>query len=160
MAHQPSEQHCGKLFDLGVKKRKMKFLFVAFSLLLFASCTTAKQAQEKITENKWQIVEVNGRKVNAADTFMRPARILFLTEENRISASAGCNLINGRYSINSKGKISFSQMIATKMACPDMKLEDALLKSLHRIDAFRVENDMLILSEGTNDLIKLFPTTE
>lgn len=138
----------------------MKFLVVAMGFLLFVACSTTKQAQEKITENKWQIVEVGGHKVTASDTFMRPARILFLTEENRISASAGCNLINGRYSINSNGKISFSQMIATKMACPDMRLEDALLKSLHRIDSFRIENDMLILSEGTTDLVKLISTKD
>jgi len=59
----------------------------------------------------------------------RDAYLTFMPGEKRFSGNAGCNTINGNYQIE-KTRIHFSEIISTKMSCPDIGFETAFLQTM------------------------------
>lgn len=54
-----------------------------------------------------------------------------------------CNLVQGDY-VQSGDSISFSAGMSTRMACPDMSVEDALVQILPQINGVAMDNDSIL----------------
>lgn len=82
-------------------------------------------------QGKWLIHEVDGTEVPAG--MEKQPFVEFDTTENRMHASAGCNVINGSFQADEKNPsgIKFSRVITTMMACPDMTIERKTLAALN-----------------------------
>ena len=99
---------------------------------LVAAChLSAAKGGDEVTQaalggGQWLLTEIAGQKIKT--NAERPAYLAF-GEGNRMSGSGGCNRLAGEYRLTS-GRIHFSRMISTKMACLDMRTEDALLAAL------------------------------
>lgn len=123
-------------------------LFVA-AIVLLASCAVRK---DKATPDDsgiplqgtyWKLVEINGTPV---DTGLNREPFLQLdAEENRVSASGGCNGMGGTYELKANNRLSFSELIGTMMACPNMEVETQLSQALGRTDSYAIHGDTLSL---------------
>lgn len=119
--------------------------------ILMSSCKTVKTSA---LEGEWNVTAVNGKAVQAEQL----PYVGFAAEDNRVYGNAGCNFISGTYSVKGKtSKIQLGHMASTMMACPNMELEQSVLKALNgveRIDA--TDADHLLLQDGNkNTLLQL-----
>lgn len=123
-------------------------LFVA-AIVLLASCAVRKDksasdsADVPLEGTYWKLVEINGTPV---DTGLNREPFLKLdADENRVSASGGCNGMGGTYELQANNRLSFSQLIGTMMACPNMEIETQLSDVLGRTDSYAIQGDTLSL---------------
>jgi heat shock protein HslJ len=97
---------------------------------------------------KWKLVEMNGGTNPAGNRPVKStAYIEFDGKEQRFSGSGSCNRIAGGFKIEGS-KLSFSQTISTKMACPNDNVETTFLKLLETTTRFKVEANKLQLYNG------------
>ena len=98
-----------------------------------------------ITEKYWKLTEIMGQPfVKPADMGKEPHMIL-KSEDFRVSANGGCNQMNGSFTLKPMNRISFSQMISTMMACPNMEIEKQLAEVLGKADSYLIQGDELQL---------------
>ncbi len=103
----------------------------------------------QITDRHWKLVELNGQKVEYdKKSGNQPYIILRPNEDNKVYGYAGCNRFFGNFEIKEGGQISFLQMGATKMYCPDMKIEDEFFKVLNTADNFSLSGEIMTLNKA------------
>jgi heat shock protein HslJ len=102
----------------------------------------------------WQVVAVNGKEVD-----VKEARLIFDTIEGHISGNAGCNSLRGVLSRNPKveNSIQISDLITTRMACPNLATESALLIALEETLDAKVDGDehVILTDAAGRVLVKL-----
>lgn len=92
-----------------------------------------------LAETKWRLVELNGKTVEPAtrrDYFMN-----FDSKSGTFRAFVGCNNISGSYFMKSEGKLGFTNIISTRMACKDMDVERNFFNNLQKVDNYMIENN-------------------
>ena len=100
------------------------------------SCSSSKKATIADMKGEWDIVSLNGEAVNTG--VAEQPFIGFDTEEGRIYGKSGCNRILGQLDMTAApGEISFAQMGSTRMACPDMDLENNVLQTLSGVTEYK-----------------------
>lgn len=120
----------------------MKKVFVSLSvavlLLGLASCASTKNAVTLSSLNgEWNIIEVNGVVVVPAPRQTFPF-IAFDTTTGKIYGNSGCNNLMGSFDLNAgPGSITLDALGSTRMACPDMTVENNLLAAFKRIKKYR-----------------------
>ncbi|MDX9801161.1 MAG: META domain-containing protein [Spirochaetia bacterium] len=132
----------------------MKKLLILMIALIFTSCeTTGKTAatDKNSLQGKWELTVLEGQ--NIAEK--QPVYLEF-KDDSKVSGFAGCNRLNGAYTLGKGNMISFNQLATTRMACPQMELEIRVLKMLDKADNFVIENDRLILKTGRSKLLAVF----
>ena len=73
--------------------------------------------------------------------------------EGKVFGDGGCNRFSGSIKIE-ENKISFSPLISTKMACPQLDLESRYLQLLSGNSLnYRQSKGILYLGEGENMLV-------
>src|SRR5690606_29703323 len=97
--------------------------------------------------NKWQLIELAGAPVAETINGKTPF-IQLLAEDNRYSASAGCNGLGGTFTLEKNGKIKFSQGMSTMMACEQMEIETGFKKVLEQADNYTIKGDTLSLNKA------------
>jgi heat shock protein HslJ len=119
-----------------------RVLFLAIILVGLVGCKSKKAAMSTLAglDGEWTIVEMNGNKLNPEET---KQLIVFDVNGKTVSGNAGCNRMSGKidYDVSQEKDIRFSRIIATRMACMDMRYEDELLKTLDKVARFDKEND-------------------
>lgn len=128
-----------------------KYLYVCLAAIcvgLFASCRTQKAVVATFSDldGEWNIIEMNGKKLNPADTHQF---IVFDMARQIVSGNAGCNRMTGKveYSEAQKNIIKFPQIASTRMACPDMSGEQELLQALDKVVRFTAEGAQAPVTE-------------
>ena len=124
--------------------------FVVLSLLAFIP---ACQADETVrtygaAAREWTLVEINGQPFNASATLTFP-------DDDTIAGKAPCN----RYSANMTVPYPWFEVgliLATQMACGDLRKETEYFKILRQMTLSEVLGDVLILNtpEGQNMVFK------
>ncbi|MDR1160805.1 MAG: META domain-containing protein [Tannerellaceae bacterium] len=119
-----------------------RVLFLAIVLVALAGCKSKQAAMSTPAglDGEWYIVELNGAELNPEET---KQLIVFDMNDKTVSGNAGCNRISGKieYDGSPGNDIAFSRIIATRMACMDMRYEDELLKTLDKVARFDKEDD-------------------
>jgi heat shock protein HslJ len=100
-----------------------------------------------LTDKYWKLVELNGQQVSSSDNIKEP-HIIFKLEENRLVGSGGCNSFHGSFELKEGSRITLSKITATRMACPDMEIEDRFLKVLETVDNYNLTENTLILNRA------------
>ena len=113
-----------------------------------AAAETAIQPAQDIVEKYWKLIELNGKPIVVDSTFRKEPHIIFKAQDNRIIGSGGCNNLTGSYALGPNGRISIPQPIATRMACPNMEIENFFLQALQAADNYSVSEEMLVLNKG------------
>lgn len=107
-----------------------------------------KKEQNPIIEKYWKLVEINGRAVTPPAEGQREAHLIFKSLNNRVTGNGGCNGFGGTYEILPGNRIKISQVISTKMACPNLNYENELFKVLEKADNYSYNNDTMTLNKA------------
>lgn len=101
-------------------------------------------------EGKWTILEVDGREVKS--TADAPLTITFDLQGN-FSCQTGCNNMMGDFTTGYTD-ITFGKVASTRMACPDMSVEQALGRVLPKIVVYnKLADGSLGFYNKDNDLL-------
>ena len=100
-----------------------------------------------LTDKYWKLAELNGQQVPSSGNNKEP-HIIFKSEENRITGSGGCNSFHGSFELKDSNRIVLSKIAATKMACPDMDIEDRFFKVLETVDNYNLTENTLVLNRA------------
>ena len=124
-----------------------KLLISAIATVALSACVVVPSTQNlpllhHATQGKWGVVAINGKAIDNTDT-----NIGFSAANQRFYGNGGCNVINGQYELV-KDKLSISNIAATRMACPNMATEAALLSALPTVSTYQREGDKLILLDA------------
>lgn len=105
---------------------------------LAAHYVLQKHQQDIALERKrWQLVELRGNPVEPGNN----AVLSFDGEGFIASGNLSCNTFTAGYVIKNFQRISFRQIASTKMACPDMRTESALVDVLQNVDNYALSDD-------------------
>ena len=112
-------------------------ILVLASIVILSGCRSQYMAITDINEleGEWNVIELEGKSLSSDN----PLPFLsFDLKEKRLSGNTGCNRIIGSLDIDDANNemISFPQVGSTRMACPDMTVEDNLLKLLNSVKYF------------------------
>lgn len=121
------------------------FLYVCLAIVCvgaWVSCKSQKFVVATFSDlnGEWNVVELNGKKVNPAETHQF---LVLDTDRKSLSGNAGCNRMMGKieYSESQKNIIKFPNIATTRMACPDMSGEQTLLEALGKVVRFQAVGD-------------------
>src|SRR6188768_2654920 len=115
---------------------KSTFLLITF---LTALGIGASAQPLHIAGRQWKLVELNGSPVKASNAYLE-----FDFDQKRMTGNSGCNRMFGGFEISGR-KLAFSNIATTRMACPDMAAETALLTALRSVDRFKQSENTLEL---------------
>ena len=120
--------------------KKLNYALIAVGLMM-TSCGTARKAPVSELGGEWNVVSVMGDKVNVPEGSEQPY-FGFDTANGRLFGTAGCNRIMGSFDPKgADGTIDLSRIASTRMMCPDMSLENAILQACGTVTSFKVAND-------------------
>lgn len=91
---------------------------------------TLQKSDLEFLNGAWQVEAVNGKEVDMPD-----AKLVFDINSMQISGCVGCNRVNGVIARNPQvgSSIQLSGLVTTRMTCPDIQLESALLIALEEV---------------------------
>lgn len=131
---------------------------------------TTKQQSEKITAQAapaiaplqgtfWKLIQIAGKAMPGHEgqaSGMHKTRdigILLDSHGQRLSGFSGCNRLMGTYQVDQQA-LTFTELGGTRMACPaaSMALEQQVLQLLRGTQAFRIDRQDLVLTDGANEL--------
>ncbi len=116
---------------------------------------TAQTNNLPITETRWMIKELMGKKVESNEDKNKPFFIQLRASDNRVVAFAGCNSIAGSYEITENNRIKFGKLMSTMMACENMETETMLNKVLEQTKTYKIiGNKLQLLDEQMQPLAK------
>ncbi|MBC8591658.1 META domain-containing protein [Oscillospiraceae bacterium N12] len=120
----------------------MKKVFVSVMLagvaLAMSSCRSSKEATSLSSMNgEWNIIEINGATVTPVQGQQVPF-IGFDTTTGKLYGYSGCNRMMGSFDVNAKpGTIDLGAIGSTRMACPDMTMEQNVLSTLGQVKGYK-----------------------
>ncbi len=133
----------------------MKGIIFATMLLLLAGCGSGKKNGVTSPESlygAWELHELNGEEVSAEQL-----PTIEMKEDGTLHGFSGCNILNGSFTAEENGVISFGEMATTRMSCPDMPLESGFLAALAAVDQFSVSENRLTLLSGDKTVALFLP---
>ena len=145
----------------------MKLKLITLSLLAFATfgCNSTKNssqneeatAHNKITETYWKLTKLEGKEIKMGDNQASEPHFMLKTGEKTLSATSGCNILNGIYTLEKGDRIRFSKLATTLRACPDMDLNEAdFFKVFELSDNYTIVGDTLSLNVGRRAPLAVF----
>ena len=139
--------------------------FVVFCAVI-AGCTSFERAAApaaaadtqstvSLENTYWKLVRLGDQPV-VVDEQQREAHIVLQPDQKRVVGSGGCNNMGGSY-VAEDGKLRFSQLIRTMMACPKgMEREQAFVSALEKVASWRIEGERLELLDAAGQSVALF----
>lgn len=98
-------------------------------------------------QHQWELIELSGNGM-AGGSNNKPPFILFDAQAARVNGFAGCNNFRGSYKAREENRISFSKIVATRMACPELSIETALLQVLETADNYTIADGILSINKA------------
>lgn len=110
-----------------------------------------------ITEKYWKLKTLEGKDVQMAKNQEKEIYFILKTDESRVKGFAGCNTIDGTYTLENGNRIRFSNMLSTLKACPDVNVnESEFLKVFELADNYTIVDDVLSLNVGRRAPLAIF----
>ncbi len=137
---------------------------------LFACESDSNQSEDQNHQNEvttsifeinWILIELNGEPVSKTETIESIPTIQFDESENRFNGRGGCNQYNGEFEYDSEtGEVVLSRIAATKMACPDMELENLYFEMLGNVNRMEQSSQVLNFFNDSGETIAKFEVLE
>ncbi|MDF0707111.1 META domain-containing protein [Flagellimonas okinawensis] len=104
----------------------------------------------------WVLEEMKGTPVSKEDFDGRDLPNMEINiNDNRFSGFSGCNRMTGSL-FYEQDVLRFTQIASTRMACPSMDKETEFLTALQAGTTYKVENNRLFLSNGSEENLLVF----
>ena len=134
----------------------MKTVLALALAAIVTSCAPVSNTVTPTAETinkKWELISLEGNEVMAS----KPVFIDF-DNNNKITGFAGCNTINGNYTVKNGTQISFTQVASTRMMCApyEMNVEKEVMEVLKTADNFTLSNGQLMLNVGRRAPLAVF----
>ncbi len=114
-----------------------------------------------IEDNKWVITKLEGDLIVDKQNNNQEIYFILDSKTNRISGNSGCNTFMGTYKLEEGNRISFLQMAATRMACPDtLEIESKVLSVFETADNYTIEDGKLSLNKAKRAPLAVFKISE
>ena len=130
----------------------MRSYLVLFLVLMMtvSGCGTAKKAVSlKELAGEWSVVSLQGKEQSVAEE-SRPY-IGFDINELRMYGMSGCNRMMSAVNVDAKlGTITFGPVAGTRMACPDMSLEQAMFVALDGVRTYTLDKEGALVLYGAD----------
>lgn len=126
-----------------------KVLFAVAALFAMAACSGVENLPMENT--KWNLTELQGATNEAfadADTFW------FALNGEGIIGVGACNRFFGGYMLNEEEGFRVGGMGMTRMACPNMDLEDQFVRVFEEMDGYEISGNVLTLKKGEEVVAK------
>jgi|ADGO01.1.fsa_nt_gi heat shock protein HslJ len=136
---------------------------IVAALLAMAACAgnqvgsqqqTGDEVTHELAGTRWALIQLDGEPVTLSEGG-REAYIALNAADGRMVGHAGCNRISSTYE-QEGATISFGDVIATRMFCPDMAVENALLQALKAAARWRIDGSQLELLDGEQTPVARF----
>ncbi|WP_419191196.1 META domain-containing protein [Saltatorellus ferox] len=119
--------------------------------------TTPAAEPATLTDLRWELVQLNGEAVRTTEVQKEAACMLMEIEARRVTGFGGCNRFFGTYRLRDGGELEFSQMVATRMACPGVEVdESAFLKMFTSVEGHVIDGDELLLKGAEGATLAVF----
>lgn len=105
-----------------------------------------------LLEKPWDLIEIMGKPVAGGK---RVPSFTLSANGNRITGFAGCNTFQGTYTLGQHG-LSFPPLAATKMACPELELEQQFFDALRATLDYGLSGDTLTLLNNRKEAVAVF----
>lgn len=114
-------------------------------------------------DGAWLVTNIGQIEVKESD-MPSPMMLVIDLPEHKLHGSTGCNVLNGNITENPdiQNSIGFTDMITTRMGCPNAGLEQQLTAALSRVvrvEQGRKADTLLLLDTAGNTVVKLKRTT-
>jgi heat shock protein HslJ len=115
------------------------------------------EIEEPITEKYWKLKQLGSKDIRMVENQEREIFLTLKSNDQRITGFAGCNSLNGEYTLEEGNKIKFNNIAVTMMAHPDVAFnESEFLKVFEFADNYTVKDDVLPLHIGKKAPIAVF----
>jgi heat shock protein HslJ len=139
-------------------------LVLIAALLAMAAChsnepsSAAPARGDEVTHElagtRWALVQLGGKPVTVSEGG-REAYIALNSTDGSVVGHAGCNRLSSTYKQNG-AQISFGDAITTRMFCPDMPIETALLQAMKAAAGWRIAGSQLELLDSQQNALARF----
>ena len=121
--------------------------------LLSSSCSSSREAgtpptslrPDKPLLNTYWVLQKIGTTATPTEANALPLSLLLKIETTNVQGNAGCNRFRGNYTRTGSDQLTFSQLITTKMSCPQASTESSYLQALGATASYRIQGDTLRL---------------
>lgn len=152
-----------------MKFTKIMTIAIIACTSLFTSCFSQKKNQssaahsnidlKSLTNTYWKLTSIDGKTVGSE--FIKEPFIQFESDSNKMFGANGCNSFFGNYELQKNGKIKFSKVGSTLMAClNDMEIGNSFLSLLQKESYLSISNDELIFKDKNNKVLAQFVKIE
>jgi heat shock protein HslJ len=114
----------------------------------------SSEVTHELVGTRWALVRLGDKAVTISDGG-REAYIALNSVEARVVGHAGCNRIASTYQLNDS-HLSFGEVIATRMFCPDMPTETALLEAMKVTASWKISGSQLQLLDASKKPVATF----
>lgn len=130
-------------------KNLLRTTVAAVLVLLLAGCCPCRSYQKKtrrpLVGTEWQLIQLGGETI-------RPVEGQFtmtLSADGQLAGVGACNHLTGPYTSDEDRSLKIGPLASTRMACPDLKHEQAFIEALESVTHYDMDGPMLlILSNG------------
>lgn len=119
----------------------MKNILLLLCIFVGGSGCNSSKSMAKLNGVKWVLQSLNGENIKLSDQNSEMF-IQFDEAEKRVNGRAACNRFFGNYEME-RNKLKFSPMGATRMACPDLQIENRFFEMLETVDSFTIKDNVL-----------------
>lgn len=102
----------------------------------------------------WVVIAIDGAPFDVPADAEAPFLEVNL-RQHKILGTDGCNTYNGSIKSLTANSIELGEMISTQKACPNLDYPNKFLTAFQAADNYKVENGILIMSEGETERLRL-----
>jgi len=134
------------------------FLIILFISSIILSCNLTKKStntemssanpNSELIETYWKLTELMGEPIVMTSDTKTEMRMILKKEGNQVSGNGGCNSFRGSYTLLEGNRLSFSQLVSTKMACINMEKEGTFMEVLQKADNYSIQGKILSLNKS------------
>jgi heat shock protein HslJ len=130
--------------------------FLACIFFILPACSPKLSPDSYWGSKRWVVVEMKEVPVQQSGG-RQDAYVEFFPSEKRFTGNGGCNRINGNYSMDKRSEMHFTDIVSTKMSCPDIAFETTFLATLADINRFEMLDGSMLLKDDNKVLLILQP---
>lgn len=126
------------------------------SIAALSSCSSVKSIPVEAISGEWDIIKVNGNKVNLTDPETTPY-LAFDVVNGRFYGNGGCNYMMGTFATGEGNEIEITTAGQTLMMCPDIEFQDSLMKTISDVRQYTItkKGDLELSAANDRTLITL-----
>lgn len=131
--------------------RNILALIAGGTLLSLSACGGVSNTPKSIDIAQWKLESMNG-KTNPAFAEGDAFTIQFMPTEKRIAGVGACNRFFGSYKLEEKNEVDINMGGSTRMACPNMDLEQPFFAMLDEADTYKIKKGKLYLYDDNKEI--------